>query len=287
MVLFRLLRVKQYTKNVFVLAALFFTKQFMHPEPCLRTALAILVMCLVGSGTYIANDIVDAERDRAHPQKKDRPIASGLVSLPVGLSVAAVCLIAGLVLAYVAGLGVLYCALFYLAMQAAYNAGVKHVPIADVFVIAAGFVLRVVIGAVAIRVDLSGWILLCTGSLALLLGFGKRRHEFIEQSEFHWKSRESLKDYTIHTLDGLVVSSASIAILCYGLYGIESSTAKLYPGLIWTIPVVAFGIYRYMLLIFGNADTGEPETVVLRDRPLAVTFVLFIAVAAVAMSGRF
>jgi 4-hydroxybenzoate polyprenyltransferase len=283
--LLQLLRVKQYSKNVFVFAALFFTRGFVSPNRVLLTLAAVAVMCLVGSATYIVNDIADIERDRAHAKKRNRPIASGDVSIPFAISLALICGILGLVLAYAIRPQVFGCAVFYLGLQALYNLKLKHVPIADVFVIASGFVLRVIIGAVAIQAQLSGWILVCSASLALLVGFGKRRSEFIGQGEDRVRSRESMKGYSLQSLDALVVSSASVAIMCYGLYGIESPTAKQYPGLILTIPFVAFGIFRYMMLIFADAGTAEPESIVFKDLQLAVTFILFLGLAAWALTG--
>ncbi len=281
----RLLRVKQYSKNLFVLAALFFTRGFDKPSLLGLTIAAFGMMCLLGSATYIVNDILDRDRDRAHPKKKFRPIASGAVSVPVALGVASLFLVAGLAIAAAIRFEVLECALIYLFLQVIYNLKLKQVPIADVFVISLGFVLRVVVGAAAIHAQVSGWILLCTGSLALLIGFAKRRSEFVGQGEDRGKSRESLGGYNLATLDALVICAAAGASLCYGIYGIESKTAKEFPGLILTIPIVVFGVCRYMLLTFGGGETAEPESIVFRDPQLVVTLLLFVATAAAALSG--
>jgi 4-hydroxybenzoate polyprenyltransferase len=281
----RLLRVKQYSKNLFVLAPLLFAKAYSDPHRVLEAALATLVMCLVGSATYIANDLLDLERDRNHPKKRLRPIASGAISIPSALTIAGTCLAAGLALAYFVNLRVLECAAFYVLLQVLYNGRLKHVAVADVFVIATGFVLRVVIGAAAISAQMSSWILLCSGALALLLGFGKRRSEFLEQGEDRGKSRESLRGYTLQALDACVIASAAGSIMCYGLYGIQSATARAAPALILTIPFVAFGVLRYTTLIFGSTDTSEPESVVIRDPQLIITFLLFVVVAALALTG--
>lgn len=283
--IFRLLRVKQYSKNLFVLAALFFTRGFDKPNLLGLSLAAFGMMCLLSSATYIVNDILDLERDRAHPKKRHRPIASGAVSVPTALSVAAVLLIGGLAIGAALRVEVLEGAGVYLLLQVIYNLKLKRVPIADVFVIALGFVLRVIVGAAAIHAQVSGWILLCTGSLALLLGFSKRRSEFVALGEDRGKSRENLRDYNLQTLDALVICCAAGASMCYGLYGIESKTAKEFPALILTIPIVVFGVCRYMLLTFGSNETAEPESIVFRDPQLVVTLVLFVATAAVALSG--
>ena len=163
--------------------------------------------------------------------------------------------------------------------------GLKAAPIADVFVIATGFVLRVVVGAVAIDARVSGWILLCTGSLALLIGFAKRRAEFLTEIESRGRTRESLRGYTQNALDALVVLSAGGSAVFYGLYGISSPTAREHPGLILTVPFVAYGICRYVVLTFGEADTSELETLVLRDRGLLLALAFFLATAVAALSG--
>jgi 4-hydroxybenzoate polyprenyltransferase len=285
MVFFRLLRVKQYSKNVFVFAALLFSTTLWHLGPLIATLEAVVAMSLVGSATYIANDLFDIRRDQAHPKKRLRPIASGAVGIPFAIGVAVACLILGLVIGFHVNPIVLIWLVGYLFLQATYNLFLKQVPIADVFVIATGFVLRVILGAVAIHAQLSGWILLCTASLALLLGFGKRRSEFVSQGLERSSTRESLKGYSLQALDAFVVCSAASALLCYGLYGIESPTAKQHSGLILTIPFVAFGIFRYLMLIFGDGDTGEPESVVFKDKQLAFTLALFIITSAVALTG--
>lgn len=281
----RLLRPKQYSKNVFVFAGLLFTKAFSHYDLVLATVEAFLCMCLLGSATYIANDIIDVERDRAHPKKRFRPIASGRIKIVHAAACATALVILGLAIGLRVSIWVAECGVLYLGLQVLYNLKLKHVPIADVFVIAAGFVLRVVIGAVAISAALSGWILVCTASLALLLGFGKRRHEFLIQGDDRGRSRESLVGYTLQVLDAFVIASAAGAIMCYGVYGIESATARQYPALIVTIPFVAFGICRYLMLIFSTTDSGEPETLVLKDPQLVINFALFLLAAVYALSG--
>lgn len=283
--LLRLFRVKQYSKNLFVLAALFFTKGFDNPRLVGLTLAAFVMMCLLGSSTYILNDVVDRERDRAHPKKRLRPIASGEISVSAALTLSPILLIAGLLVAALLGVEVLQCAGVYLMLQVLYNGGLKRVPIADVFVIAAGFVLRVVVGAAAIHAQVSGWILLCSGALALLIGFGKRRGEFVGQGEARAMTRESLDGYTLQILDALVICSAAGTAMCYGLYGIESRTAKEYPALILTVPVVVFGVLRYMMLTFKGTETAEPESLVFRDPQLIVTLVLFVATAGAALAG--
>lgn len=285
--MFQLLRIKQWTKNVFVLAALIFTRSLNNSDALLHTLLAVAAMCLASSATYIANDIFDIEKDRQHPKKKLRPIPSGKISVPLAWCISGLLLVSSLALGTISNPNVVICLGCYLLLQVAYNIKLRNVTIADVGCIAAGFVLRVIIGAVAIDVQVSGWILLCTATLALMLGFGKRRHEFHLQGEDRAMTRKSLAGYSATALDMLVLMSAACAVMTYSVYSIESITAKQYPSLILTTPFVMYGICRYIVLVFGNQtedDTGEPESMVLRDPHLIATFVGFALSAVMALS---
>lgn len=281
----RLLRPKQWTKNLLVFAAIIFSGHFSQPIFLGRALAAFLAMCLVSSATYAFNDIADIDRDRNHPTKRFRPIASGAIPKPfafaiaIGLLLGAVGIAAGL---NQACLGILAS---YVGLQVLYNANLKRVPVADVFCIAAGFVLRAVLGAAAIVVDISGWLLFCTGCLALMLGFAKRRHEFVLQGDARAGSRESLVTYNRAALDGLVLMFATAAAICFVVYVLESKTASRYPAIILTAPFVLYGITRYVLIVFTNDEGGEPADILLRDRHLLLTIALFLAAAIAALSG--
>jgi len=283
----KLLRVKQWTKNAFVLVAFVFTNQATNgtPEVFRATLLAFLGMCFVSSATYIANDIKDVEKDRAHPVKKNRPIASGAIKPTVAAAIAVLCLAGGLGMGFAVGRAVLACQLAYLGLQVAYNYGLKAYAVADVFTIATGFVLRVVVGAVAIHVQLSGWILLCTACLAFVLGFGKRRHEYHLKKDSGFGSRSALSKYNEKSLDVLVVFSAALAAMSYALYSIESGTAKSYRGIIMTTPFVLYGIARYLLIVFVAEESGEPESLILKDKHLIIAMLGFLLTAIAALRG--
>jgi 4-hydroxybenzoate polyprenyltransferase len=174
--------------------------------------------------------------------------------------------------------------LVYLGIQVIYNLSWRNKSVADVACIAMGFVIRVVIGAIAINEPVSGWILLCTATLALMLGFGKRRHEFILMGS-QSTSRKSLAEYSLQSLDMLVAFSATCAALTYSVYSIESVTARQHPGLLLTTPFVIYGIARYLVIVFGTGESGEPESLVLRDRQLIITFLGYGASALYALSN--
>ncbi len=287
----RLVRAKQWTKGVFVFAALVFTRGWTDPRAVGATLAAFAAMTLASVGMYLFNDLLDREADRAHPTKRDRPVASGRVSARVAWALGALALLAAYAVAFGAGggangvgpgLGLVV--VLYVSLQVAYNFGLKRTPVADVAAIAVGFVLRVVAGAVAIRAPLSGWILLCTAFLALLLGFGKRRHEFRLEGHDASATRPALAGYTQGSLDALLLFAAACAALSYGVYSIESRTARENPGLVLTTPFVVYGIMRYLVLVMAG-EGGEPESLVLRDVQLLVCFAGFLLAAYAALSG--
>ncbi|HZH99134.1 MAG TPA: decaprenyl-phosphate phosphoribosyltransferase [Fimbriimonadaceae bacterium] len=280
----RLLRPKQWTKNLLLFAAILFTNNLSNPDALSRTLMAFVAMCLISSAVYVFNDVKDVEKDRNHPVKKSRPIASGAVGVSSAVALGLLCALAGGAIVLWLGAKVAYVVLAYVIFQVLYNLGAKSVPVLDVFVVASGFVIRAMLGAAAIDVKVSGWLLLCTGALALMLGFGKRRHEFVLQGEQRATSRASLAHYSRESLDSLVLLTSAAAALCYGIYALESPTAKQYPGLILTALFVFYGISRYTFLIFAG-EGGEPENLLFRDPHMIFTILLFVASAILALSG--
>lgn len=278
-------RPKQWSKNLLVFAALLFTANFKQTDLVVKTLLAFAAMCLISSATYIVNDLVDLERDKAHPKKSKRPIASGEVPVGAAVGLAVVLGAASIAIAFSINRETAFLIGLYLAMQAVYNMGVKQVPVADVFVISFGFILRAALGAAAISVPISPWLLFCTGALALMLGFGKRRNEFVSQGEARKKSRESLEGYNLQVLDALVTMACVGAALCYALYVIESDTGRKYPGLIFTAPFVFYGVSRYVYLVFKREQGEEPENLLFKDPHILFTILGFVAFAVIAVLG--
>jgi len=283
--LWRLARPKQWTKNLLVFAAFLFSGAYADPQRGLLVLAAFAAMCLVSSATYAFNDLADVARDRLHPKKRTRPLASGQVSKQAGFVFGVALFAAGVLLAAWLGAIPLGIVAVYVLMQVAYNLGLKKTPIADVYTIALGFVLRAVLGAAAINVGISGWLLFCTGALALMLGFAKRRNEFILQGDERHTSRESLVHYNRAALDALVVLSACAAAIFYGIYCLESQTAQKYPAIILTSVFVYYGISRYVLIVFMADEGGEPADLLFKDTHLVTSLVLFVATAILAMSG--
>jgi 4-hydroxybenzoate polyprenyltransferase len=278
----RLLRVKQWTKNLFVFAAFLFGRVWTDPNGLKHAILAFFAMCSLSSATYIYNDLRDKESDKNHPSKSNRPIASGWVSPGTASTIAAGLVAVAALLGLSIHAGVLWPLFTYAAIQIVYNHGCRSVPVLDVFCIAAGFVTRVVVGAIAVSAPVSGWILLCTATLAMLLGFSKRRHEFLVVAG---SDRPSLSKYAQSTLDHLLIFSAGMAAICYAIYSLLSPTAIRHPGLIMSTPFVLYGMCRYLLLSFSSDKTGEPESVLLTDPHIVASVLGFLTTSILALSG--
>lgn len=281
----RLMRPKQWSKNLLVFAGLLFTASFSEPDRLYRALFAFFAMCLASSGTYALNDALDAERDRRHPKKKDRPIAAGLVSPGCAIGLGTVLMALGVAGAFLLNRDSGFVMTAYLLLQALYNGSLKSIAVADVFGLSLGFVLRAMLGATCIDVKISGWLLFCTGALALLLGFAKRRHEFRTQGDDRESSRKALGGYSNASLDALVIVSSCVAAICYGIYSLESPTAAAHPALFLTTPFVFYGICRYVLIVFTYDEGGEPETVLLQDPHIIASILGFVLAAVMAMKG--
>lgn len=280
-----LLRPKQWSKNLLVFAAYIFTGSFHDPVATRNALIAFAAICLASSFIYALNDILDVKRDRLHPKKKFRPIASGAVPVPVAIGVAVAAILGSAALASMLNHSSMAILGTYVTLQILYNFGLKRVAVADVFLISLGFILRAALGAGAISVTISTWLLFCTGALALMLGFCKRRSEFILLGDRRMEVRESLGAYSKGALDALVIMFACGAAICYGVYAVQSTTAHKYPALILTTVFVFYGICRYILIVFGQDEGGEPETLLFKDPHMAFSMVMFLITAVLAMSG--
>ncbi|HLV81336.1 MAG TPA: decaprenyl-phosphate phosphoribosyltransferase [Chthonomonadaceae bacterium] len=272
------LRPKQATKNLFVYAALVFAGKLFDLTQLARVTVAFLLFTLVTGSVYLFNDLQDVEQDRLHPKKRYRPIASG--RLPAGLAWAALILLAlfGVGCSFLLSIPFGVVVVVYLALQIAYCLGIKQIVLLDVFAIAAGFVLRAVAGGAVIHVGISHWLLLCTLQLALFLGFGKRRQELVLLGAGAGSHRAILEEYSLPFLDQMITIVAGVTIVCYSVYSVESATAHLHPHLWITVPFVIFGVCRYLYLVYQKGWGGAPDEVLLKDRTLQATLVLWFLV---------
>ena len=282
----RQLRPHQWVKNLFVLAPLLFSGRALDAGAQGRAALAFVAFCLAASGVYVLNDLLDRRHDRAHPVKRHRPIAAGLIPVPqavlggVGLTVAALALATGIAPALAAAL------MAYLAANVVYSTWLKHHVILDVFGLAAFFLLRLLAGAGAVGVQPSVWLLLCGGLLALYLGFTKRRHELTLLGEGSVRHREVLAQYTIAFLDQLSVVLLSVTLVSYIMYTRESETARLVgsDALTYSAVFVLYGVLRYLHLVHRDGGQGgNPAETLLTDRALLLAVVLWVAYCAIVL----
>ncbi len=280
--LIRCMRPWQYTKNLLVFAALIFAQKMSDPDAVLRTIGAFLLFCMVSSAVYLINDICDAEEDRKHPDKCDRPIASGQLSVSVASIAAGVLVIVGVGGAFVVNLGLGVVITAYFALQMLYQFFLKERVILDVFAIAGGFVLRAVAGAEAINVVISPWLLICTSLLALFLGLGKRRGEILLLEDDASDHRATLSKYNVELLDQLITLVASATLMSYCLYTISDRTVSLLGStrLMYTIPFVIYGLFRYLYLMHRHGHGGSPDRTLLTDKPLLLTVMLYALTAA-------
>jgi len=267
--IFTLMRPKQWIKNGFVLAPLLFTGEFFFWPAAGKALFAAALFCLASSATYIVNDIHDLEHDRRHPKKsKKRPLAAGTISKPVAFGV--LCVLYTLLLAswFVAPrvVGVI---LGYMLLNLAYTFVLKHQPVVDIFTIAIGFVLRVVVGAVALDAPLSGWMLVTTLCLALYLAAVKRRQELSQNGT---EGRKDLENYSVALVDRYAEMSATGAIVFYSMFVMSAR-----PQLVITVPLVLFGLFRYWFVV-EKLDGGEsPTDALLADWQLLLTVVVWVA----------
>lgn len=277
--LLRLLRVKQWTKNVVVFAAFVFAlgdrNQSLDAWELWKVCLAAVAFSLVSSAVYIFNDWRDAPQDRLHPIKCRRPLAASAIKPGVAFLLAGGLLAAGLGGAWRLGPHLLAVLGAYLALQVAYTLKLKHIPLVDVMVISLGFVLRALAGAVVIQVVISPWLLLCAMLLALFLGLCKRRHEAVNLAG--QGTREALDGYDERLLDLLIAMIGAAALVCYSIYTLWPDTVAKFgtPWLGATIPFVVFGLFRYMDLVYRQDKGDRPEHILLTDGPLMAVVALY------------
>jgi len=285
----KLLRPKQWLKNAFVFAPLIFARELFDAEPFFSTVKAFVAFCLTASVVYIINDWTDIEADRADPVKRNRPLAAGTVSR-TGASVAALILLAatGFLLWTIPWrFGVILAAYFILNL--AYSLKLKEVVLLDVFIVAAGFMLRVLGGAYAIEVNVSSWIVLCSLFISLFLGFAKRRGEMVQAEASGTRSRRKvLLLYRVSFIDQLLTIAAAGAVISYALYTVAPRTVETFgtDRLIYTTVFVLYGVFRYLYLIHTTPTTDNPTNAVTSDPTIVVTGLLWIlACVAVIYTG--
>ena len=290
--LFLALRPNQWTKNALVLAAFVFAYWDAHQDVAfvaglLRSVGAAGLFCLVSSAVYLLNDIRDIDADRQHPEKCKRQIAAGHVSVGTAATTAVLLFCLAGTLAWMLAPTLFAVLASYVILQVFYTLALKKIALVDVFMIAIGFVMRALAGAVVLDVTISKWLLMCTFMLALFLGLCKRRHEkgvLQDSSSLH---RANLSKYDEHLIDQLIAIVSAATIVCYAIYTLWAETQEKFgtDRLAFTVPFVMFGIFRYLDLVYRHEKGGRPEKILLTDKPLIACVVAYgISVVAIFMT---
>ena len=278
----------QWPKNLVVFAALVFAEQLGDPGQIAQSIAAFVVLCAASSAMYLFNDVWDREKDRAHPQKRGRPIASGELSVSTAVVIALLLALGSLAGAYAVRWQLLAPVAGYLILSLAYTLALKNVMLVDVLTVAIGFVIRAMAGAVALDVTFSNWLMVCTLFLALFLSLGKRRREMTLLDSQATNHREVLRHYSVDFLDRLTLIVAASTLLSYAIYTCSPEvverlkTDKLY----LTLPFVVFGLFRYLHLVHHKAGGGDPSKTLLEDWPLWLTVGLWGLTCAGIIYGR-
>lgn len=282
--LLRAMRPLQWTKNLLVFAALIFARETFNLEALLQSVGAFVAFCAVSSSVYLINDVRDQTQDRLHPIKRFRPVAAGEITPEKAKAAAGILAVGGLLAGGLVRPELLGVLALYLAVMIGYNAGLKQLVILDVILIAMGFVLRAAGGAIAIDVPISPWLYLCTFVVSLLVGFGKRRHELISLQNDASGHRSNLETYTVAMLDQCIAVSAAATILTYSIYTFQAPTLPDNHAMILTIPIVVYAVFRYLYLVYIRRAGGSPEIMLVRDRPLRLAVVVWVAASLAILS---
>ncbi len=273
--LIQALRPVQWSKNLLVFAALLFSLNVFDRTKFAQAAGAFVVFCAVSSAIYLLNDVRDRAQDAHHPLKRRRPIASGKVNPSIAMGMAVALGIGGMVGAYLIDPELALVVGAYLGLMILYSFGLKRVVLLDVIVISIGFVLRAAAGAVAIDVPISPWLYICSMLLALMLGFGKRRHELLMLRDSASQHRANLDAYSVPLLDQIIAVTSSAAVVAFSVYTFTSPALPENHSMMLTIPIVLYAVFRYLFLIYKEHLGGSPELLLIHDRPMQLSILLW------------
>ena len=286
--LFVSLRPHQWSKNLLVFAGLLFSRRLFDLSAFVETLAAFAIFCALSGVVYLTNDVLDRATDRNHPLKSRRPIASGLIPVPLALGSAVALALAALGGSLALGWRFFLVAVAYLVLNTMYSVFLKHIVILDVLTIAVGFVLRAAAGAVAINVAISHWLFVCTILLALFISLAKRRHEIVLLAEGATTHRPILGEYSPYLLDQMIGIAAGSSLIAYILYTISPENAEKFgtPWLDLTIPFPLYGIFRYLYLVHRRDGGGSPADMLLSDYPLLACVVCWVVAVAIIIYAR-
>lgn len=267
-----LARPKQWTKNLILFAGLVFSGRFLNMLLISKAVIAFGVFCLLSATIYTFNDVLDLEQDKNHPTKRMRPLASGRVGVGQAVVFALFLFVLAMAFSFYLNRSFQIIALCYLLLMVMYSLSLKHLPILDVVVISVGFVLRALAGSVIIPGLISPWLLVCAFLLALVLGFGKRRHELVLLEESSHHHRKVLTEYSPELLDAMIMIAAGSTLMAYSLYTFSATHSRY---MMATIPFVAYGIFRYLYLVHIKGEGGSPESILTGDKPMVTAILLW------------
>jgi 4-hydroxybenzoate polyprenyltransferase len=274
--LLKTMRPKQWTKNVFVLAALVFDAKLLVPHFLIKGVLAFALFCAISSAVYLINDLVDVEKDREHPAKRNRPLASGQLAPSVAVAAALTLVIASLLVSYLLDRSFASVAAAYLLLMILYSLWLKNIVLVDVLTVAGGFMLRVAAGVAVVQAArFSPWLYLCTVFGALFIAISKRRHELVLLSENANAHRSIFDEYNIALLDDMIRMVTASTAMAYSLYTFSAPNLPQNHAMMLTIPFVLYALFRYMYLIQVKGEGGTPEDLILRDKPLLLVIALW------------
>ncbi len=276
--LIRTMRPRQWTKNVFIYAGLVFDGQLLLPDSLLRVTVSFGLLCLIAGTIYIINDLVDIEADKMHPRKKMRPLPSGQLSQPIAIAAAIIIPVFALIAAATYSRGFAGILITYFVLQVLYSFWLKNVVLFDILTVAGGFVLRVAAGVIVVSVaNFSPWLYACMGLLALFLVIGKRRQELLLLDTNAQNVRVTYKEYNLPLLDEMLRLVTTSTFIIYLLYTVEAKTIKIADTnlALITVPFVLYGLLRYLYLIHVKNEGGAPDEVLLKDRPLLASVLLW------------
>jgi 4-hydroxybenzoate polyprenyltransferase len=269
------MRPRQWAKNLFIFAGLVFADKLLHPTLLARNVLAVVLFCLLSSTVYLINDLADMEKDRQHPHKRRRPLASGRLQPQIALMAACLFPLISTPVAFVIDWRFGIVAVAYLAIMVAYSLLLKNLVIVDVLVVSAGYVLRVAAGVIVTGVPFSPWLYVCTILLALFISLSKRRHELLILEGTANEHRTTLNEYTPQLLDEMIAVVTSTTVMAYSLYTFSAPSLPTDHSMMLTIPFVLYGIFRYLYLIHVRNEGGTPEELVFKDKPLLLDIALW------------
>ncbi len=271
------MRPRQWTKNGFVFAAILFDQKLLDPVSLGHVLLAFVLLCLTASGIYIINDVVDADKDRHHPNKKHRPIASGRLPVPVALIAAGLFMLIAILGGYWLDFELSLVIVVYILVHIGYSFVFKNVVILDVFVIALGFILRLIAGVVVIDVArFSPWLYVCAGLLSLFLAIGKRRQELITMGDRASVTRSTLAQYSLELINDMLRLTITSTAVAYTLYAAGAETVLVQgKAMLLTVPFVYYALFRYLYVIYIKEHGGDPTEILFEDRPLQAVIALW------------